>query len=407
MPAGSKAAKRLTHESALGDIEANADRLCRSLRHANSLPQLIATALDEDAHLTVATAAAGAVARVLSHHGVPHLSRRAAQAQTKTQLQDDAMAKLRAFLVEQQASFVDALLARLRTADGERSIVAMHVLMELIAATTSGDGSASSPLSFADAFLARLLNAMLDPATDKEKVLDAFSETYLPYADVRLFTLRTLARAATNVESDREAQLKDCRRRSSAKRAKLSEKQQAADTDEEPEAVLSRERAFVTNAYMILHQLEMPTEEDAMGELWMQQRSEGASDGLGFESEPLADTDKDETIDARDESPEPEEAAGLPSASALLAGVSLAQPDVVRLAAHQRGFSHCWLAFLRLNLPLDVFKDVLLKLDARVLPHMANPKLLLDFLTDAYNAGGVVAILALNALFVLVHKYHL
>lgn len=59
------------------------------------------------------------------------------------------------------------------------------------------------------------------------------------------------------------------------------------------------------------------------------------------------------------------------------------------------------------QLPDDVLKDVLLRLDTKVLSNLANPKLLLDFLTDAYNSGGVIAILALQGLFILIHKYHL
>ena len=33
--------------------------------------------------------------------------------------------------------------------------------------------------------------------------------------------------------------------------------------------------------------------------------------------------------------------------------------------------------------------------------------MLMDFLTDSYNVGGVISILALHGLFILVNKYHL
>lgn len=60
-----------------------------------------------------------------------------------------------------------------------------------------------------------------------------------------------------------------------------------------------------------------------------------------------------------------------------------------------------------MQLPNDVLKDVLLKMDTQILPFLSNPKLLLDFLTDAYSLGGLVAVLALQSLFILIHQHHL
>jgi U3 small nucleolar RNA-associated protein 19 len=41
------------------------------------------------------------------------------------------------------------------------------------------------------------------------------------------------------------------------------------------------------------------------------------------------------------------------------------------------------------------------------MPHLLEPRLLLDFLVDSYDTGGVVSLLALNGLFILMHHYHL
>jgi U3 small nucleolar RNA-associated protein 19 len=38
---------------------------------------------------------------------------------------------------------------------------------------------------------------------------------------------------------------------------------------------------------------------------------------------------------------------------------------------------------------------------------MPDPKKLIDFLTDSYNIGGVISLLALNGLFVLIHQHNL
>eukprot|EP00051_Salpingoeca_urceolata_P014945 m.190838 g.190838 ORF g.190838 m.190838 type:complete len:592 (+) comp18241_c0_seq2:138-1913(+) len=78
-----------------------------------------------------------------------------------------------------------------------------------------------------------------------------------------------------------------------------------------------------------------------------------------------------------------------------------------RATTHTRSFSECWLTFLRHKLPGDIFKSVLLRLHSDIIPHLGDPRLLLDFLTDSYNLGGAVSIMALHGLFTLIHQYHL
>ena len=43
----------------------------------------------------------------------------------------------------------------------------------------------------------------------------------------------------------------------------------------------------------------------------------------------------------------------------------------------------------------------------RVIPYMPKPTLLADYLTDSFNAGGLVSLLALNGLFTLMHRHNL
>jgi len=81
--------------------------------------------------------------------------------------------------------------------------------------------------------------------------------------------------------------------------------------------------------------------------------------------------------------------------------------NVLDLKQHRRVFSAVWIAFLALPLTSEIHKKVLLNLHSDVLPHMTDPKLLMDFLTDSYNTGGVTSLLALNSLFVLIHKHNL
>ena len=54
-----------------------------------------------------------------------------------------------------------------------------------------------------------------------------------------------------------------------------------------------------------------------------------------------------------------------------------------------------------------MYKEILVYLHKDVMPHLPDPRRLIDFLTTCCNVGGVISILALNGLFVLIHEYHL
>jgi U3 small nucleolar RNA-associated protein 19 len=54
-----------------------------------------------------------------------------------------------------------------------------------------------------------------------------------------------------------------------------------------------------------------------------------------------------------------------------------------------------------------MYQKILLGMHTQILPHVPHPLLLSDFLTDAYNQGGAVSMLALHGLFVLMSKHGL
>ncbi|KAJ8769949.1 hypothetical protein K2173_009031 [Erythroxylum novogranatense] len=70
-------------------------------------------------------------------------------------------------------------------------------------------------------------------------------------------------------------------------------------------------------------------------------------------------------------------------------------------------FTKAWITFLRLPLPLDVYKEVLSTLHEAVIPRLSNPIMLCDFLTRSYDIGGVVSVMALNSLFILMTQHGL
>ncbi|XP_007246113.3 nucleolar complex protein 4 homolog [Astyanax mexicanus] len=79
----------------------------------------------------------------------------------------------------------------------------------------------------------------------------------------------------------------------------------------------------------------------------------------------------------------------------------------VKLKEHRRAFEQMWLTFLKYKLPGGMYKKVLVILHDTIMPHMSDPTLMIDFLTAAYDVGGAVSLLALNGLFVLIHKHNL
>eukprot|EP00951_Prasinocladus_malaysianus_P025812 scaffold227233_cov33-Prasinocladus_malaysianus.AAC.1 len=50
--------------------------------------------------------------------------------------------------------------------------------------------------------------------------------------------------------------------------------------------------------------------------------------------------------------------------------------------------SEAWLAFLRMNLPQDIYKKVLIKIHTSLIPNITDPLLLSDFLTASLDEGG-------------------
>lgn len=79
--------------------------------------------------------------------------------------------------------------------------------------------------------------------------------------------------------------------------------------------------------------------------------------------------------------------------------------SVQKMSTYKRAHEGCWLSLLRSDMPKAVFKEALLKLPSRALPHMEHPVLLCDFLSDAFNTGGVISLLALEGLFGLMQKH--
>ncbi|GIY74881.1 nucleolar complex protein 4 homolog B [Caerostris extrusa] len=90
----------------------------------------------------------------------------------------------------------------------------------------------------------------------------------------------------------------------------------------------------------------------------------------------------------------------------LLPQNNLKEPFFLKKKFFCKLFSDTWLKFLKLQLPFSILKKVLIILHKRVVPYLQNPCLLLDFLTDSYDRGGILSLLSLSSLFFLIDKYN-
>lgn len=94
-------------------------------------------------------------------------------------------------------------------------------------------------------------------------------------------------------------------------------------------------------------------------------------------------------------------------AQAVVAALPAAEPPTgpswCSYATQRKAYADAWLAVLRVPLPPDALRRVLLALPVRLLPLFPGRTslLLADFLTSAVEAGGSLALLALESLFTL------
>lgn len=86
----------------------------------------------------------------------------------------------------------------------------------------------------------------------------------------------------------------------------------------------------------------------------------------------------------------------------------LAMPSMgLSVDARKKLYGDIWMGVLKHKMSVDMYKDILVQLHSVIIPALPQPMLLADFLTDSYNIGGIVSLLALNGLFILISKFNL
>jgi U3 small nucleolar RNA-associated protein 19 len=173
--------------------------------------------------------------------------------------------------------------------------------------------------------------------------------------------------------------------------AQVLDKAHEEDKDEEEDLTL------VANALRMLNMVQMPYDVEEITSFLVEPKDSSLPEK--------------ELVSSDDESDDEEEGSAPAGAKRKAPADSKAKKGkktrgLRSVKQHQHAFSLAWIAVLRHKLPQASYKKVLVQLPEEIMPHLANPLLLADFLTDSYSIGGVTSLLALNSLFILIQDYN-
>lgn len=81
--------------------------------------------------------------------------------------------------------------------------------------------------------------------------------------------------------------------------------------------------------------------------------------------------------------------------------------ELYSLTQHKNRAQEAWLALLDMEMDKEQRKSILGLVTTSVAPWFTKPEILMDFLTDSYNAGGSTSLLALSGVFYLIQERNL
>ncbi|XP_021753241.1 nucleolar complex protein 4 homolog B-like isoform X2 [Chenopodium quinoa] len=237
--------------------------------------------------------------------------------------------------------------------------IVLDTLMEFV---QLGNGE-----KFYSALYHKLIQAIICSSLEAEFLLEVLASKYFKYVDVRYFTFITVEKLCKTLESNN----------SSGDKAGIKDKD---------DSKASLECSIKKIHFILSHipPLGNVAENDAI-EMW----SKGFLSKEGDQQEDAKHTEGKNKQKKREKITKNDVPLGSVSKKMKLK------------------FTKAWMSFLRLPLPLDVYKEVLVNLHLEVIPYLSNPVMLCDFLTRSYDIGGVVSVMALSGLFILMTKYGL
>ncbi|KAE8008901.1 hypothetical protein FH972_005371 [Carpinus fangiana] len=256
--------------------------------------------------------------------------------------------------------FVHSLIELAVSPDSDETLkeIVLDTIMEFVKIGNNG--------RFHSAIYHKFLHSIVHSTTSIYFLVDLLASKYFQYIDVRYFTYISLEKLTRTLES-----------KNISDNTKVN-----ADSNNESHSRTSME-VFIHNIHYILSHIPHleGSDENSDHEMWSRSGSDSKEASGNSKAE-----DKQLQIEKHDNN--------------VLSAAKISKKMKLK-------FTKAWISFLRLTLPLDVYKEVLVSLHQAVIPYLNNPIMLCDFLTRSYDIGGVVSVMALSSLFILMTQYGL
>lgn len=346
------AAKRKRADLSANEIKKNAALIVEDRKNVNLLIDVV-DSLSADSE-DVVVAALQACSRVFSHFLKTSSALYENEAAAKPAESQNALEKFNAWLRQRYADAWRRVVPMLSDTSARKQSLALQVAMKWVEVETlhKKEGEHHVP----SAKVAAVVETLLDAERDMKNVISKFNQ-FLDLADVKTYALRALGKVArTWRRVDAQAATKQDGGEDKATSKEDEEEREASlqTTTTKPEMT----DRYLSNLYHLLLGFDMTAEPHKPGE---------PIPVLGGESTNY---------------------------------IVNREQEVKRLSA-------VWITFLRQKLPVKLYRELLIFLPEKVVPYMHNPLLVTDFFIESYNRGGSYSLLALNGLFLLIHRYHL
>ncbi|KAI9996786.1 hypothetical protein PInf_000048 [Phytophthora infestans] len=270
-----------------------------------------------------------------------------------------AIDKFRRWLWDVYVNFIKEMLQWLGDAEADSNlrVGALRTLMEFV--SREGEIRGGNAPAFGNETFTRVVQELAKTEKLKGELASVFKGEYVgAYMDVQYYMLKNLAQVLDNADD------------------------------------MEKDLTLVANALRLLGMVQMPYD---------------AEEITSFLVEPKDSSLPEQELVSSDEESDDEEEEVSATAGTKRKAASAKKKKTRGLRSvkqHQHAFSLAWIAVLRHKLPQASYKKVLVQLPDDIMPHLVNPLLLADFLTDSYSIGGVTSLLALNSLFILIQDYN-
>ncbi|KAJ3372059.1 Nucleolar complex protein 4 [Allomyces arbusculus] len=268
---------------------------------------------------------------------------------------DAVAAQLAHWLRKQYQSFVARLLDLVDTDDVSLQVAVVKLLLDLTAVSSADLQKLDPATIFDNVFFIQIVHRIFMAREWSTVFTRDVLDLLLEKDDVRFYLFKNLTKLIQNELKDGSSAAPALR-----KRKRALHRDDAAETDNDPDRVDTTLGRFAQNAYFVLEKLDrMPANNDALTKFML----------------------------PRDL---------IPDKHLVLGAVK-----------HKRAFTDFVISYLRLPLTPALYKKILMLMNARIIPNMTDPRLLMTFLTESYDQGGSTSLLALHAVFTLIAEHNL